>query len=109
MCSQLLVGFHIRIISVLGNAELKLIVMCKLYRKFSCISILKNCKPKLYCRLDRCYANCGSRTCAGKQAVDCRYAVSKKISMLSIIYIDQSMFSHSGQTTFCSKRNFIPY
>ena len=31
-----------------GNAEF----MCNLYGIFSCIGILKSCKPKLYCRLN---------------------------------------------------------
>ena len=46
ICSQLLVGFHIRIISVFEKAEFKLIAMYNLF------SILKTCKPKLYCSLD---------------------------------------------------------
>ena len=50
--SQLLVGFHIRIISIFGNTEFKSIVMCNLYRIFTCIRILKSCKSKLYCSLD---------------------------------------------------------
>ena len=52
ICSQLRLGFHIRKISVFGNTEFNLIVMCKLYSIFNCISILKSCKPKLYCSLN---------------------------------------------------------
>ena len=52
VCSQLLVGFHILLLSVFGNTEFKLIVMCYFYSIFSCISILKSCKPKLYCSID---------------------------------------------------------
>ena len=48
---QLLLGFHIRLTSVFGNAEFKSIVMCNLQSVFSCISILKSFKPKLYFRL----------------------------------------------------------
>ena len=48
ICVHLLLGFHIRLISVFGNAEFKLIVMCNLYSIFSCIIILKSRKPKLY-------------------------------------------------------------
>ena len=44
--------FHIRLISVFGNTEFKLTVMCNLYSIFSCISILKSCKPILYCSLN---------------------------------------------------------
>ena len=40
-------GFHIRIISVFGNAEMKLSVMCNFYSVFGRISIMKSCKPKL--------------------------------------------------------------
>ena len=50
--SQILVGFHVRIINVFGNTKFTLIVMCNLYSVFSCISILKSYKPKLYCSLD---------------------------------------------------------
>ena len=35
-----------------GNAQFKLIVMCNLYSIFSCISILKSCKLKLYYNLN---------------------------------------------------------
>ena len=35
-----------------GNAEFKLIVMYNSYSIFSCISILKSCKLKLYCSLN---------------------------------------------------------
>ena len=52
MCSQLLVGFHSQIISAFENAEFRLIVMFNLYGIFSCISILKSCKPTLHCSLD---------------------------------------------------------
>ena len=52
ICCELLVGFHIRIISVFGNTEIKLIEMCNFYSIFSCISKLNGCKPKLYCGLD---------------------------------------------------------
>ena len=48
ICSQLLLGFYIRFIGVFWNAEFKLSVMCNLYSIFSCISILKSYKPKLY-------------------------------------------------------------
>ena len=39
ICSQLLVGFHIRIISLFGNPEFKLVVISNLYSIFSSISI----------------------------------------------------------------------
>ena len=42
ICSQILLGFNIQLISVFGNVELKLIVMCKLYSIFSCIRIDKS-------------------------------------------------------------------
>ena len=48
----LLLGFHIRLISVFGNAEFKLIVMCSLYSIFSGINILRSCKLKLHCSLN---------------------------------------------------------
>ena len=34
------------------NSEFKLTIMCNLYSIFGCISILKSCKPKLYCSLN---------------------------------------------------------
>ena len=40
------------LISVFGNTGFTLIVLCILYSIFSCISIMKNCKPKLYGSLD---------------------------------------------------------
>ena len=52
ICSQLLLEFYIRLMSVFGNVEFKLIVMCNLYSIFSCISILKSCKPTLHCSLN---------------------------------------------------------
>ena len=52
VCSQVLLGFDIRLISVFGKAEFKLIVMCNLYSIFSSISILKSCKLKLFCSLN---------------------------------------------------------
>ena len=52
LCSQILLGFHIRLISVFENSEFKLIEMSNLYSIFSCISILKSCSPKLYCSLN---------------------------------------------------------
>ena len=54
VCIQLLLGFHIRLRNVFGNVEFKLIAKCNSYSIFSCISIPKSCKPKLYCtRSDR--------------------------------------------------------
>ena len=44
--------FHIRLISVFGKGEFKLIVMCNLCSVFRCISILKSCKLELYCSLN---------------------------------------------------------
>ena len=47
ICCQLIVKFHIQIISVFGNIEFKLIVMCNLYSVLICKSILKNCRLNL--------------------------------------------------------------
>ena len=52
ICNQLLEGFPNQLISVFENAEFKLIVMCNLNSIFSCISLLKSCKHKLYCSLN---------------------------------------------------------
>ena len=57
--------------------------------------------------LVQCHANCGTRTDAGTQADVCRYAVSWKMSMPSVIYSDQNMFSHSSHFSRNQKYGLI--
>ena len=70
--------------SMFGNAEFKLIVMCNLYSIVSCTSILKSCKLKSYCNLsDR------ADFCTICYMLD-KILMDKIGNFLSIVLADQS-------------------